>query len=138
MTGKYLITSLLLVLTLQASAQTKKIVGIVTSTENRELLPGIVVWVKGSNQGLVTGSDGYFDLHVTEGDTIEVSSRFFKTKEMIVGSGWNYEVSLETKSRAEVQTGSVRTNFSHREGVYSAVDTKSINVLWKKDRISEQ
>lgn len=95
MTNKYLIATLFFILSFQVSAQKKEVVGIITSAENRNLLSGIVVWVKGSNQGLVTGNDGYFDLSVSEGDTIEVSSRYFKSKEIIVGSGWCYEIRLD-------------------------------------------
>lgn len=95
MTNKYLIATLFFILSFQVSAQKKEVIGIVTSAENRDLLSGIVVWVKGSNQGLVTGNDGYFDLNVSEGDTIEASSRYFKSKEVIVGSGWRYEIRLD-------------------------------------------
>ncbi len=95
MTNKYLIATLFLILSFQVSAQKKEVVGIITSAGNRDLLSGIVVWVKGSNQGLVTGNDGFFDLNVSEGDTIEVSSRYFKSKEIIVGSGWRYEIRLD-------------------------------------------
>lgn len=95
MTRKYLIATLFIIISFQVSAQQKEVIGIVTSAENRDLLSGIVVWVKGSNQGLVTGNDGYFDLSVSEGDTIEVSSRYFKSKEIIVGSGWRYEIRLD-------------------------------------------
>jgi hypothetical protein len=105
MKTKYWIAAAMFVISFQSMAQKKEVVGIITSKEDRELLQGIVVWVKGSNQGLVTGKDGYFDLTVSEGDTIEASSPHFKTKELIVGNGWHYEILLETNRKAEERTG---------------------------------
>ncbi|SEJ02295.1 CarboxypepD_reg-like domain-containing protein [Dyadobacter koreensis] len=131
-------SALLLVLTIPVYAQSKEVVGIVTSAENRDLLSGIVVWVKGTNQGVVTGSDGFFDLTVTEGDTIELSSRFFKTKEVIVGSRWNYDICLETNSRAEFRTGSIRTHISRTEDICSSAYIRSKSAFVKKDWISRK
>lgn len=105
MPGKYLFVAILFIITFQATAQKKEVVGIITSKEDRELLQGVVVWVKGSNQGLVTGNDGYFDLTVSEGDTIEASSPHFKTQELIVGNSWHYEILLETNQKTEERTG---------------------------------
>lgn len=119
MTGKYSIIAILFVIAFQASAQTKEVVGIITSSENRDLLSGVVVWVKGSNQGLVTGNDGYFNLTVAEGDTIEASSRYFKSREIIVGSDWKYEIKLETNN-TEQQTGLLMSNTYKDDGLVSA------------------
>jgi hypothetical protein len=98
MTKKYLVLAVLLAISFQAVAQKKEVAGIITSKEKGDPLAGIVVWVKGSNQGLVTASDGYFDLTVTDGDTIEASSPFFKSQEVIVGKGRDYEILLEAKT----------------------------------------
>lgn len=126
MKSKYVIASLLLVVSFQVSAQKKEVVGIVTSIENRDLLSGIVVWVKGSNQGLVTGNDGYFDLTVSEGDTIEASSRYFKSKEIIVGSGWNYEIKLD-ENKSE-RTGFIHSKTSGSEEKLSRTQNRNINI----------
>lgn len=80
---------------LHANAQTKEIKGIVTSKENGELLDLVVVWLKGTNQGLITGQDGVFELQVNKGDTIEFSSSHHKTVEMLVSSSYLYKAELE-------------------------------------------
>ncbi|GLU53426.1 carboxypeptidase-like regulatory domain-containing protein [Dyadobacter frigoris] len=135
MTGKYLIAAVLLVLSFQVSAQKKEVVGIITSSENRDLLSGIVVWVKGSNQGLVTENDGYFDLTVSEGDTIEASSRFFKSKEIIVGSGWRYEIRLDENK--EERTGFLGSKTPDTGEEFSAAKSVLNFGSKKKPAISE-
>jgi hypothetical protein len=105
MKSKYWIAAVMFVISFQSIAQKKEVAGIITSKDDRELLQGIVVWVKGSNQGLITGNDGYFDLTVSEGDTIEASSHHFKTMELIVGNGWHFEILLETNRKADERTG---------------------------------
>ncbi|MBE9463971.1 carboxypeptidase-like regulatory domain-containing protein [Dyadobacter subterraneus] len=135
MTRKYLIVSLFIILSFQVSAQKKEVGGIVTSAENRDLLSGIVVWVKGSNQGLVTGKDGYFDLTVSEGDTIEASSRYFQSKEIVVGSGWKYEIRLDGNKNEE-RTGFLRSKTPDTEEKLPDSETGSIYLSERKLKIS--
>lgn len=136
MTGKYLITSLLFIVSFQVAAQKKEVVGIVTSVANRDLLSGIVVWAKGSNQGLVTGSDGFFDLTVSEGDTIEASSRHFKSKEIIVGSGWRYEIQLD-ENTPEERTGFLHPKTPDTGNNLSNSRTLAISIAESKLKISK-
>lgn len=99
---------------LNANAQTKEITGIVTSRENGELLDLVVVWVKGTNQGSVTGQNGFFDLQVNEGDTIEFSSRYHKTVEMVVTSSYLYKAELELNKRESMKAKFPETTLSTR------------------------
>ena len=83
-----------------ANAQEKKINGVVMLKNDREVLDLVVVWVKGTNQGMVTGRDGQFDLNVNEGDTIEFSAKGYKSTELIVGAGSLYKAELESSHEA--------------------------------------
>ena len=99
---------------LNANAQTKEIKGIVTSKEDGKLLDLVVVWVKGTNQGSVTGQDGFFDLQVNEGDTIEFSSRYHKTVEILVTSSFLYKAELELNKRESMKAKLPETTLSIR------------------------
>lgn len=99
-------------------AQKKSIIGTITSSENGSPVGGIIVMVKGTHQGLVTADDGYFDLIVSEGDTIELSSRYFVDREVIVGADFKYNINLDEKY------GQKRTGHLFRQ-----MDKKEDNVL---------
>lgn len=99
-------------------AQKKSIIGTITSSENGNPVGGIIVMVKGTHQGLVTADDGYFDLIVSEGDTIELSSRYFVDREVIVGADFKYNINLDEKY------GQKRTGYLFRQ-----MDKKEENVL---------
>ena len=99
-------------------AQKKSIIGTITSSENGNPVGGIIVMVKGTHQGLVTADDGYFDLIVSEGDTIELSSRYFVDREVIVGADFKYNINLDEKY------GEKRTGYRFRQ-----MDKKEENVL---------
>ncbi len=84
----------------EAKPLQKEINGIVTSKGNGDVLDLVVVWVKGTNQGMVTGEDGYFDLLVNEGDTLEFSGRGYKTTQLVVGGKSLYKAELEKEETA--------------------------------------
>ena len=84
-------------ISLPSFAQKKSIIGTITSSENGNPAGGIIVMVKGTHQGLVTADDGYFDLIVSEGDTIELSSRYFVDREVVVGADFKYNINLDEK-----------------------------------------
>jgi len=105
MTGKIILSGILfLTFSLKLSAQQKSIEGTITSKEDGSPISGIIVMVKGSHQGLVTADDGHFDLIVSEGDTIELSSRYFVSRDVVVGSDFRYTIDLDEKN-SEKRTG---------------------------------
>jgi hypothetical protein len=105
-------------ISLPSFAQKKSIIGTITSSENGNPIGGIIVMVKGTHQGLVTADDGYFDLIVSEGDTIELSSRYFVDREVVVGADFKYNINLDEKY------GQKRTGY-----LFQQIDRKEENVL---------
>ena len=91
----------------EANPRQKEIDGVVVLKDNGEVLDLIVVWVKGTNQGMITGRDGHFDLQVNEGDTLEFSAKGFKTTELIVGGGNLYKAELELTKEISNNTSRV-------------------------------
>lgn len=78
-------------------AQNKNISGTVTDPSSMPL-PGVNVIVKGTQKGASTDFDGNYSISVATGQTLLFSYVGFKTKEVVVGSANNYNVTLETDS----------------------------------------
>ena len=79
-----------------AQPQKKAINGLVKSDEGQPL-PGVSVLVKGTNLGTVTGSDGKFEIRVTEGnETLVFSFIGFRKKEVALAGKSLIEVQLES------------------------------------------
>ena len=69
--------------------------GMVTSKEG-EILPGVNVLVKGTNQGTITNFDGKFEIIVPSNKTVLIFSYVgFMTQEVIVGNQITINVQLE-------------------------------------------
>jgi len=94
---------LILISSIASFAQQKSVTGTIRS-EGGDPVGGIIVMVKGTDQGLVTTEDGHFDLIVTEGDVIELTSRYFADREVIVGPDQTYNIQLNDKY-GEKRTG---------------------------------
>ena len=78
-----------------ANAQEKKVSGTVTDLSNMPL-PGVNIIVKGTKKGASTDFDGNYSISTAAGQTLVFSYVGFKTKELAVGSGNTYNVSLDT------------------------------------------
>lgn len=76
-------------------AQEKIITGTVTDVSNLPL-PGVNISVGQSNRGTITDFNGNYSITATIGETLIFSYLGFKTSEVIVGSGDNYNISLDT------------------------------------------
>ncbi|TCI90327.1 vWA domain-containing protein [Tenacibaculum sp. M341] len=74
-------------------AQEKLISGVVSDVSGP--LPGVSVVIKGTNTGIETDFDGYYQLKVTEGNTLLFSFIGMKTVEKIVGKSNKINVLLE-------------------------------------------
>ena len=111
--------ALILVFSVKTFAQQKSIAGTITSREDGNPIGGIIVMVKGTHQGLVTADDGYFDLIVAEGDTIELTSRYFADREVVVGPDFTYNIDLKEKY-GEKRTGYLEKAFERRNQTFEA------------------
>ncbi|MBU3123848.1 SusC/RagA family TonB-linked outer membrane protein [Sinomicrobium weinanense] len=75
--------------------------GVVTSGEDKELLPGVNVVVKGTNKGTVTDFDGNYSIEVPSPEAVLVfSSIGFVSKEVVVGQKSVINVALNTDMTA--------------------------------------
>ncbi|RYE90236.1 MAG: SusC/RagA family TonB-linked outer membrane protein, partial [Cytophagaceae bacterium] len=102
MKQKLLLTFSLLVVLLQvALAQTRTVSGRVTDQKTGEGLPGVTVLLKGTTNGISTGSDGAFSLTVPEaGGTLVFSSVGMNSQDRpIVGNTARYDVALTASTR---------------------------------------
>ena len=131
MTGKIIgLGALSLFFSLKSFAQQKSVAGTITSKEDGNPIGGIVVMVKGTHQGLVTAEDGHFDLIVSEGDTIELTSRYFADREVVVGPDCRYNINLKQKYR-DNRTGYLNTAQNQKvkelEALYLSPKIKSVN-----------
>lgn len=81
-----------------ASAQTKTITGIVRDDE-QQILVGVSVAVKGTNQGVLTGDDGRFSItvDVTKNDALVLSYIGKKNSEVSIAEKNNLDVTMYTQ-----------------------------------------
>jgi len=78
-----------------AYAQTRKIAGRVTSTEDGLPLPGVSIKVSGSKTGVQTDADGTYTLNVPSGSTTVVFTFIgYRTQTITIGSASTYNVKL--------------------------------------------
>lgn len=77
--------------------QRQEVSGTVTDEEGN-LLAGVTVQVKGSNNGTVTDGDGKFTLDVPDNATLVFSSVGYESKEVVVNGQTTINVSLEISS----------------------------------------
>ena len=73
----------------------QQITGIVIEADSELPIPGATIILKEKSSGTNTDFDGKFKLNnVSDGDIISVSSIGFITKEIIIGSQFNYIIKL--------------------------------------------
>jgi len=81
-------------------AQEKNITGKVTSADNNESLPGIIIKIKGNAGGVATDLNGNYTIKANVGDVLVFSSIGFKSIERTVGTANIINVTLATEVSA--------------------------------------
>src|ERR1044072_2638219 len=104
-------------------AQTKKITGKVTSSENSEPVLGATVQVKGTSTGTVTDVNGAFSLSVPENATLVVSFVGFKPLEVAVGSSSQLDIKLESSASSLNELVVTGYTTQQRKEIVGAVST---------------
>jgi TonB-linked SusC/RagA family outer membrane protein len=104
-------------------AQTKKITGKVTSSENSEPVLGATVQVKGTSTGTVTDVNGAFSLSVPENATLVVSFVGFKPLEVTVGSSSSLDIKLESSASSLNELVVTGYTTQQRKEIVGAVST---------------
>lgn len=95
---KYFISAMLVIAAFCVQAQTVPISGIVTDASTGTTIPGASVYVKGTQNGTVTNTEGKFSLNITSQDKILVVSFIGYTTKEIGIAGNNYSISLDPVS----------------------------------------
>ena len=115
------------------TAQTGSLTGSVTDANSNELLPGVNVVVKNTNNGTNTDFNGNFSLSdVSSGDVIVFSYIGYKTFEYTVSSSFNISISLEEDVEAleeVVLLGYVSQKASNISGAVTTVDGETVAKL---------
>ena len=113
-----------------APAADVAVAGRVTSAGSGEPLPGVTVLVKGSSQGLATGTDGRFALAVPAGSVLVFSSIGFVTQEVTVdGPRADLVVVLAADVKALGEVVVVAYGTQRRTSVTGAVSTVAAPVF---------
>ncbi|NIG56934.1 TonB-dependent receptor [Chitinophaga sp. Cy-1792] len=99
-----LMSSCLLLITLLAAAQSKKITGRVLDARDNSPLPGVTVQIKGSSTGTQTGPDGSYSIDAAPGSTLVFSFIGYTQQQKLVGNTptVNMTLSTDTKSLQDV------------------------------------
>ena len=116
----------LLMLTLQAMAQTVKISGTVTSKSDGEPLIGATVKEVGTQQAAVTDFDGNFTIQVKKGAQLQFSYVGFDTQTLAAANGMKVELSDAAELQELVVTGYQVQRKADLTGAVSVVSVADI------------
>ena len=135
---KILLMSLVLMFTLLhgAIAQTRTVSGRVTDQKSGEGLPGVTVLLKGTTNGISTGSDGAYTLTVPQGGgTLVFSSVGMATQEKTIGteSQLNATLAQDTKQLSEVVVTALGIEKDTRSLGYATQQIKSEQISQKSE-----
>ncbi|MCU0445033.1 MAG: TonB-dependent receptor [Microscillaceae bacterium] len=85
-------------------AQERTVTGRITDTETGEGLPGVSVFVKGTNTGTVTDTDGRYSIGVTSGATLVFQAVGMLPQEVLITTQASLDVKMiaDTKQLTEV------------------------------------
>jgi TonB-linked SusC/RagA family outer membrane protein len=93
----------MLLISAQLLAQNRTVTGKITDDKGNAV-PNASVIIKGTNQGTTTGADGTFSLSVpANARALVVSFVGMGEKEITLGTGNNYDVSLSTQAKNDLQ-----------------------------------
>ena len=110
--------------------------GTIVSSETRETLPGVNVFIKGTTNGTITDMDGHFKIDVPGGDAILVFSFIgYDTKEVPVAGSkeMNVEISESTQSLDEVVVTALGISRKAKTVGYAITEVKGSEVNDVKD-----
>jgi len=126
-----LLGAVLLLWSLNASAQDRRITGKVTGADGA--VPGANVVLKGTTTGTATDAEGNFTLNVRGSNpTIVISAIGFKTQEVVVGNRTDVSVTLEDEATAlneVVVTGYSTESRRETTGAVSTVKPAQLKVV---------
>lgn len=80
-------------------SQTLTVTGKVTSAGDGSGLPGVNIYIEGTNQGTTTDLEGIYTINVDRGKTLVFQMVGMKARRIVVGDQNNIDVSLEEESK---------------------------------------
>lgn len=92
------ITITVLLLFSVINAQTTKVSGIVTSSDDKSAIPGVNVSVKGKNTNVQTNSNGSYSIEVDKGDVLVFSYMGYANKEEKINDNGTLNVVLKAEA----------------------------------------
>ncbi len=107
-------------------AQTKLINGQVTSSTNKDPMPGVGITVKGTTRGTTTDASGKFKIEATSSETLVFSFIGFISQEVKVGNMSSLDISLveDTQNLEEVIVTALGIKKESKKLGYSAESVK--------------
>jgi hypothetical protein len=90
---------LLLLFSVESSAQDRTVSGVILSGEDNLPLPGVNVRVAGTNRGTITSMDGEYTIQVTNEDVLQFSFIGYLTAERKVNNQNTIDVVLEVDTQ---------------------------------------
>lgn len=130
------VTMMLMLYSIQASAQDRTVSGRVTSTEDGSPLPGVNVVLKGTTVGTATDADGRFTLSVpSTGGALVFSFIGLESKEIEIGDRSVVDVSLAldvTQLSEVVIVGAAGIETRRREMGYNATTIRTTQLTQAK------
>lgn len=126
-----ILSCLLVLISVHSYALQDRIVtGKVQSLEENEALPGVSIIIKGTNIGTVTDIDGNFSLSVPSGNnTLVFSFIGYLTKEISIGIESNYNIFLESDTKALGEVIVTGYAIQRAEEITGAIETLNVKDL---------
>jgi len=112
------------------SAQQIAVEGSVTDAKTKEPIPGVTVFVKGTQRGTITMPDGNYSIMADNNETLVFSFIGYQMQEVTVGDGANYNIQLEqdyVSVDEVVVVGYGETKNGDLTGAVSNVSSKDFN-----------
>jgi hypothetical protein len=98
----------------------------IVKDEFGEILPGVNVWIKGTETGTVTGADGKFQISVDAGDVLAFSFIGFVTKELTITDKIINDQEFTLTLDMQVTLGEVAVNHVYGE------EPSALKTWWQK------
>lgn len=98
--SKLMLCLLFFASSLPVFGQEQTITGKVTDNDTKEILPGVNVLIKGTNQGTTTDANGNFNINVQSGAVLICSFIGYETLEIPVGNQTTLNITLTIDTRA--------------------------------------
>ncbi|WP_304231775.1 TonB-dependent receptor [Jiulongibacter sediminis] len=126
------VLALIFCIATQSMAQGRLVSGVVTSSEDNELLPGVSITLKGTAIGTTTDVNGKYNINVPENATLTFSFIGFVSQEVNVGNQSNINISMvsdETNLEEVIVVGYGTLKKSHLTGAVAKIEGGNIAAI---------